>query len=222
MSKKEFDESVQDGQNIYNPWVLRMYDLIVTYTSNSFIWQCSARHMTAQYNQYISHNHLDIGVGSGYYLKKVPNKLDKLALMDLNENSIQHTIKRLKKEDITSYNHNVFEEFPESCNGFDSIGINYLLHCLPGTFETEKKDVIANSTKALNPGGVLFGATIINIDDKTSTIAKKLMSIYNKKGIFHNTKDTQQSLESALSVYLENINTKRIGNVVLFSGNKPL
>ncbi len=58
------------------------------------------------------------------------------------------------------YQHNVFDVIDINEPNFDSISMNYLLHCLPGTI-ADKMVVFDHLYSLLNPGGVIFGHTII-------------------------------------------------------------
>ena len=220
MAEKTFEESVQDGQAVYNKRVLIVYDLVVTHYSNRFIWRCPASHIKQWYKQYIGQKHLDIGVGSGYYLQRCTQKVQELHLMDLNQTALQYAKNRSQHGNCATTQHNIFEPLPATCNGYDSVAINYLLHCIPGTFANEKAKAISNAVATLKKGGRLFGATIINADEQSSGLAHKLMQIYNKKAIFHNQNDTQEQLHQALKQQLKQVQVQRIGSVILFSGQK--
>lgn len=47
----------------------------------------------------------------------------------------------------------------------------------------------------------------------------KMMRIYNHKGIFSNTEDSEEGLSKILSTYFENIKVMVIGTVALFSAS---
>ncbi len=100
---------------------------------------------------------------------------------------------------------------------FDSVGINYVLHCLPGTLEA--KSVALDYLKVLmNPNAVLFGATILQGGVPRNWFAKRLMAIYNKKGMFSNQYDNLEDLKSALNQRFKDVSVEVIGCVALFSG----
>jgi len=46
--------------------LLSGYDLWVLGFSNTFVWRCPTRLLLEFYNEHISGNHLDVGVGTGY------------------------------------------------------------------------------------------------------------------------------------------------------------
>jgi ubiquinone/menaquinone biosynthesis C-methylase UbiE len=212
-----------DGQKVYNPWVLRIYDFYVVFLSNKFVWGCSANKQLAQYKELISENHLDVGVGSGYYLSKTLNNNQsshiKITLMDLNQNSLHFAAKRIKNLDPKLIKTDIMQPLSSEITAqkYDSIGLNFLLHCLPGTMD-DKSIVFKNIADLLEPNGNCFGSTIIN--DYKNVKASKLANIYNKKGIFSNKQDTYQSLEQNLKQYFSNVKLKQIGSVVLFQATK--
>ena len=208
-----------DGQKIYKPWVLRVYDIFVLFLSNRYIWKCHSKYQLKQYEKYTSNNHLDIGVGSGYYLSKHyaerPKENVSITLADLNQNSLHFAENRIKKHNPALLQLDIMQPLsPEiKSQKYDSIGINYLLHCLPG--EMKNKDIVfKNIADILNPSGVCFGATLVN--DYKNKVAIKLAGIYNKKGVFSNQKDTKESLEENLKKYFSSFETQQIGSVVLF------
>ena len=61
-------QAVEAGQAVYSPFVLRMYDWFVLGFSSRFIWRCPASEMRRLYDRNVSSRHLDIGVGTGYFL----------------------------------------------------------------------------------------------------------------------------------------------------------
>ncbi len=100
---------------------------------------------------------------------------------------------------------------------FDSVGINYLLHCLPGSI-SEKAVAFDHLKTLMTQNAVIFGSTILQGGVKRTWAAKQLMHLYNKKGIFSNTKDDLVGLETALKQRFENVAIEVIGCVALFSG----
>ena len=72
---------------------------------------------------------------------------------------------------------------------FDSVGLSYLLYCIPGSVSV-KAVVFDHIRSALTPGGRIFGATILQGDVVRSWPAQALMNLYNRKGIFSNAGDT--------------------------------
>ena len=99
---------------------------------------------------------------------------------------------------------------------FDSVGINYLLHCIPGSIES--KAAAFDHLKALmNPNAVLFGSTLLQ-GGVRHWVAKRLMAAYNKKGIFTNQNDDLDGLKRELSRRFREVSVEVVGCAALFSG----
>ncbi len=64
----------------------------------------------------------------------------------------------------------------------------------------------------------IFGSTILQGSVPRSWAAKKLMAIYNKKGIFSNAADDLEGLETALSQRFKDLSVEVVGCTALFSG----
>ncbi len=60
-------EEIAAGQAFYTDRTLPNYDLRVLTLSNPLIWRCPTTRLLQFFNAHVSANHLDIGVGSGYY-----------------------------------------------------------------------------------------------------------------------------------------------------------
>ena len=177
-------ENIKKGQAVYSKLLLHIYDFYVLKLSNTYFWKCRSKNILDMFLKNTSSNHLDAGVGTGYFLKKQSlAKNTRLVLMDLNANSLHSCNNALKNISPQLMVHNVLDPISISIDKFDSISINYLLHCLPGTLP-QKTILFKHFTEKLNPGGVLFGSTILNTANQGNYFAKKLMKIYNRKGIF--------------------------------------
>ncbi len=140
--------------------------------------------MLEHYNRHVSSNHLDIGVGTGYFLDNCtfPTTRPRLALMDLNHNSLATSEQRLKRYNPEVYLGNVLEIDNVAMPPFDSIGIMNLLHCLPGTMNTTKRNVLERIKTKLNSGGIVFGSTILSGGVKAGLPARYFMAINNQEG----------------------------------------
>jgi hypothetical protein len=98
---------------------------------------------------------------------------------------------------------------------FYSVGISYLLHCIPGSIES--KSVVLDHLKALmNPQGVLFGATLLQGGVTRNWFANRLMAAYNKRGIFSNERDDLEGLKRALTQRFRDVSVAVVGCAALF------
>ena len=145
---KPMKKNTDDGAKIYTPLTLKLYDWWVLGVSNRLAWGCPTKeHLLPHFLEHLGNNHLDIGVGTGFYL------------------------------------------------------------------------VIRNAAQALTDDGTLYGATILGDGVVHNSFGQKLMRIYNQKGIFSNTKDSEEGLTHILSEHFENVKTKVQGTVVIFSAS---
>jgi len=71
--------------------------------------------------------------------------------------------------------------------------------------------------RVLNPGAVIFGSTILQGGVPRSWLARGLMGVYNKKGIFSNAEDGLEALELALNQRFSDVVVTTEGCVALFS-----
>lgn len=213
---------VARGAAVYTPSTLALYDLVVLGFSNSLVWKCSSRLILEFYNEHISARHLDIGVGTGYFLDRCrfPTSTPTIALLDLNPESLAATARRLRRYAPSCHRGNVLEPIDIGMSGFDSIGLNYLLHCLPGNLRS-KSIVFEHLKPLLSDGGVVFGSTILGKDVQRSLPARTLMKLYNAKGIFSNVSDCRQDLEARLEAHFFEYTLRVEGCVALFSARKP-
>jgi 2-polyprenyl-3-methyl-5-hydroxy-6-metoxy-1,4-benzoquinol methylase len=212
-------KQVEAGQAIYSARTLAAYDFVVLGVSNRFIWKCPTPRLEAHYNRHVTANHLDVGVGTGYFLDRCrfPSPTPRVALMDLNPNSLDFASKRIERYQPKPYRKNVLEPITVDGERFDSAGVNYLLHCLPGSMES--KAVAFDHLKTLlNPNGVLFGATLLQGGVPRNWLAKQLMAVYNKKGVFSNEQDTLEELTRTLKQRFRDVSVEVVGCAALFSG----
>ena len=150
---KATNAEVEAGQVVYTRNLLSIYDVIVLGLSNRYIWQCPSALIEEHYNENVSSNHLDVGVGTGYFLDRChfPTHNPRIALMDMNANALEFTSKRIKRYQPETYKQNILENGSTPTESFDSVGANYLLHCLPGAIG-DKAIVFDNLKNLMNPG----------------------------------------------------------------------
>ena len=216
------EADIQAGQAIYSPLTLKLYNAWVLDISNSFIWRCPKRHQLELFQQNIRSHHLDIGVGTGYYLKHCTWPKDtELMLMDLNPNCLHEAKKAVAFLNPKTHQADIFKTQKEFRDQFDSISMNFLLHCLPGDMPS-KGTAIANAVDMLKPQGVLFGSTIVSDNQLHTPLSRVLAQLYNQKKIFSNRADDTNSLMKVLKQYLDNVDIRMIGAVALFKGYRPL
>lgn len=215
---KVSQQQVEAGQAVYSRRNLKIYDVIVHGVSNPWIWKCPTERLVEHYNQYVSGNHLDVGVGTGYLLDqcRFPVSSPRVGLMDLNRNTLEYASSRIARYTPESWQRNVLEPITFESDGFDSIGISYLLHCIPGTIES-KAVAFDHLATLLNPGGVIFGATLLHEGVERNWFARQLMDLYNKKGIFANRRDSLEGLSRVLEQRFSDVTLLVNGCAALFA-----
>jgi SAM-dependent methyltransferase len=209
-------DKVDAGQAVYSRLVLRTYDWFVLRLSNRLLWRCPTAELRRLYDRNVSDHHLDIGVGTGYFLDKAkwPVAMPSVTLLDLNPNCLKVAARRIRRFAPQAVLANVLAPLP-SLPRFNSVGLCYLLHCLPGTI-AEKAVVFDHLRHSLMSGARVFGATIVQGDAPRSAAAQAVMTVYNKKGIFSNARDTIQDLAAELGTRFCDVTVDRKGTVALF------
>src|SRR5215212_7835929 len=94
--------------------------------------------------------------------------------------------------------------------------MNYVLHCLAGNLST-KAVAFDHLAAVLNPGAVLFGATILGRGRPQTWLARRLLATYNRRGIFSNLADDASILDQELGRRFRDHRVEIVGSVALFS-----
>ncbi len=213
------DQQAAAGAAVYNRLVLSIYDLFVLGFSNTFAWKCPSRKILDFYNQHVSARHIDVGVGTGFFLDKCrfPSGAPLISLVDLNSNSLQVTARRLDRYRPATHAANILEPLRLEARGFESAGLNYLFHCLPGNMMS-KGVVFRNLKPLLAKEAVVFGTTILGKGVRHNNLARRLMDVYNSKGIFSNRNDSLADLENVLKENFTGYSVHLEGCVAFFAG----
>jgi len=213
-----FPEAHRPGYAVYSKKSLAIYDALVLGVSNSLIWRCPSRNLIELYSRHLTADHLDIGVGTGYFLDKAtfPGAQPTITLLDPNRDCLEAASARISRYRPRTVQADALMPWPETLGRFQSIGLNYVFHCLPGTM-AEKTILLDHLKPHVAPGGTVFGSTILQGDTQRSWVARRLMRLYNGKGVFCNENDTREALEKALTARFEEVQIEVIGCVALFS-----
>jgi len=213
-------QQVKAGAAGYSKLLLAVYNPMVQFNYR-FIWRCHPRHVLELYNEHVSANHLDVGVATGIILDycRFPTPKPRLGLMDLNPNSLEAASKRMARYTPESYLRNVLDPIDIDAEPFDSVGLANLLHCLPGTMKT--KGVVFEHLEALlNPGGTIFGCTVLYRRVERSPLATLMAHMLNASRVITNKEDDVEGLQQNLDRYFSEGSVKVIGCVALFWARK--
>ena len=207
------------GQIAFTKNTLAVYDWMVLGLACHLIWRCPNERILAFYRAHLSGNHLEVGVGTGFFLDRstFPTVQPRLALLDLNRNCLERTAQRLAHYQPTIYQANILNPIEIQTPAFNSVCLNYVLHCLPGSFP-EKGKVFAHLRPLLKPGGVLFGATVLHGGVQRNAPARLFMRWLNTRQVFSNARDDRDGLVVALEQHLSDVQVHLVGCVALFSG----
>jgi hypothetical protein len=213
----DIDASVISSTRVYNTSALKGYDIFVHGFCNRYAWKCPTDTLLHQYNELTSKNHLEAGVGTGFLIDKanLPSLGQRLGILDFSKQCLMYSERRLERHAPEIYQFDILKPMTIDAPKFESIGINYVLHCVPGSFTT-KGIAFANLKGLLANNGVLFGSTLLGHDVERNLISRALMSFYNRTGIFNNKLDDVMSLREALSVTFERVEIEIVGCCALF------
>ena len=209
------------GYAVYTPGVLALYDIFVIMLSNRFIWQCPPNRIQDMYSRYGTINHLEAGPGTGFFLNRCrfPAGIVRLGLLDANPHCLRAAARRLDRYSPVTYCADIMKPLDIATAGFDSVGLNYVLHCLPGPMPA-KAVALSNLKQLMNRGGVLFGSTLLHCGVRRSLPARCLMSLYNRCGIFANAQDDLEGLRCILRQHFSESGVETAGCAAVFWGRR--
>lgn len=192
----DIDRRTRKSQRFFNPLLLSIYDFFLFNFISPYLWGCKEALLVNWYRSLCGTKHLEVGVGTGHLLDKSSPAIHRLSLMDLSVSCLDKTSKRLKRYNPNTWHKNILLPLNDVEDRFDSISINYVMHCVAGTYKT--KGVSFGYLKnLLTDDGVLFGASVLRTDD-SGRAARILMNLLNWTGVFNNNGDTIQDLQESL------------------------
>jgi SAM-dependent methyltransferase len=208
------------GQHIYSGWFLNVHDPLVLGVYAKLVWRCPTRLLVEHYSQHLGRRHLDVGPGTGYFLERARLPPDfSLSLLDPNLNVLAHSSRRLARLNPVLLHADVTRPLDVN-RRFDSIALNYVLHCLPGPM-SRRSDAIHSLAHVLEPHGVLFGATVLGTPELHTWLSRAALRENNQRGIFDNLSDTEAALRELLSGSFREVNIRIIGSVAVFTARMP-
>ena len=215
-------DDVAAGHAFYTRRMLRIYDPMILGFFSRAAWRCPSSRILEHYDRHVSGNHLDVGPGTGYFLERCrfPVANPRLALLDLNTDCLDVASERLDRHHPERHVANALEPLDLGTEPFDSVALNYVLHCLPGAM-ADKASVFGHLAAVANPGGVLFGATLLQGGVPRGWYARAVMARNNRVGIFSNRDDSLDDLRAGLEQHLVDTSVEVVGCVGIFSGRVP-
>jgi hypothetical protein len=210
--------AIAKAHAVYTPIMLSFYDVVVHGLSNRFAWRCPTSKLVELYSRNLSTEHLEAGVGTGLFLDRAGAAFDRLVLADINENCLRRAGRRLARFEPGLRQMNLLAPPPPDLGPFASVGLTYVLHCLPGTM-TKKLVAIDHLKSVMAEGARLFGATILGRGVAPNAAARGLLDLYNEKGVFNNHADDMDALREGLKRRFRTVEIEREGCVALFTAH---
>lgn len=224
----------------YSPKTLDLYDAFVWGFNSPFLWRIGEEECQQLYQETVGSVHCEVAVGTGLFLKNLTGteRPKELTLVDLNEHCLSACAERVINEsrrdipqdpshhedpclqveklvaDITDP-----ESIPTSMRGkFDTVGANFLLHCLHGDSLMDKKGAIQACASLLSPqpeacffGSTILGEALLRDGEKAGAAALYTLEAYNKFGIFGNRGDGLEDLEKVLREVFQVVEVRQSG-----------
>lgn len=208
------------GQRDYGPALLAVYDWWVLGFMAHMVWRSPTPQIIDRYRPLFGKRHLDIGPGSGYCIDVAASEDTELTLLDPNRHVLAHCEKRLARFDPAVVQADVLKPLPVD-GPFDSVALSFVLHCLPGPMEA-KSAAVENAAAVLGPDGVLFGGTVLGIDEQHTAPARAFIRVANRRGGFDNLGDSRDGLEAILAYSFANVDVEVNGSLAMFTARNPI
>jgi hypothetical protein len=212
---------VKRSQQFFNKRSLFFYDFLLYGVISKYAWGSPIRRLDSHYRKYVAHNHLEVGVGTGFLLNRVvfDSAHPRLALVDLSRDCMEKTKLKVARHAPETYIQNLLEPILHKIDKFDSIGINYVMHCVPGNFK-EKGVVFTHLQPLLSENGVLFGTTVLSDNIHKNVLARPFMWLMNSLGVFNNRSDNAGDLKECLDANFQLIEFEVMGVTAFFAVKK--
>jgi hypothetical protein len=208
--------AVAAAHAIYTPWMLAIYDRLVHGLSNRFAWQCPTARLLDLYRSNLASRHLEAGVGTGFFIDRAdPAAFERLVLLDINRHCLTLSARRLARYRPLPLEANLLQPLTLEIEPVDSVGLTYVLHCLPGRM-AEKLSAVDHLRPFMRERATLFGATILGRGIEPNAPARALLRLYNAKGVFNNLDDDLAALADGLKGRFGEVDIETHGCVALF------
>ena len=111
---------------------------------------------------------------------------------------------------------NILHPALQPIDKFDSISVNYVMHCVPGAFGV-KGVAFSPLAALLAPGGTLFGTTVLSKDVGKNLLARPFMWRMNALGVFNNRQDSALDLLNYLRTHFSVVEFEIVGVTAFFA-----
>ncbi len=208
-------KGLHDSTRAYTRPALKIYDALIMGLLARGVWGCPPQRFIDLYYALVSTNHAEIGVGTGYCLDRCRADIDRLALIDMNTNCLDHARERLKRFAPTTHVRNALDPIDIGEDPFDSVALGGVLHCLPGSMQ-DKGRVFDNLRPILAKHGVVFGYTLVSDAGSLAPAAVVARALLNRVRFVNNYSDTSDGLRRELEKRYDEHDVTRIGAFAFF------
>lgn len=193
------------------------------YVFNPLIWKCNTEVLVDQYNSRVGARHIDLGPGTGWFLRRFadrnPHRLDSLLLVDENQASLNYACNVLS--DLSPAQLKLDLSNTDSVNQLkdkkaNSVSASYLLHCLPRGLR-DSDAMLEAISQVIGSDGVLFGSVILPDLARCRIRSRFLCWFLNALGIFGNRADSVEELKVRLAKHFSRCDVRTVQCVALFS-----
>lgn len=210
------EKAIAKAHAVYTPFTLAIYDVLVHGLSNRFAWRCPTERLVALYRENLASEHLEAGVGTGLLLdRSATAKLERLVLLDANRECLDRSGQRLARFKPTLRQVNLLAPIALPIAPVASVGLTYVLHCLPGRMD-EKLKAIDHLRPLMRDRATLFGATILGRGVTPNAAASTLLELYNAQGVFNNRDDDIAALSDGLRRRFARVEIAQEGCAAIF------
>jgi len=163
--------------------------------------------------------HLEIGSGTGlqitrsnmtaYNFNILLTDIDEYAVTNANgfdaDSTEKAVMNAMNKSDVDIKLSKYIKKY--NINGFDSIGITGVLHCIPTPISNKLDIILGNLLPYMHDNTRFFGSTCLN--DSWSSIGN-IIKRFSDISTF-NKDDTKTDLDNVLHKYFDDVNSRQIG-----------
>lgn len=215
-------EQVDAAHAFYTRRSLAVYDAAILGFFSRAAWRCPASTVVRHFDENVSNEHLDVGVGTGYFVDRCtfPTAAPRVGLFDLSEACLDRAAARIARYQPEIHRRSVLEPIDIDVVPYRSVSLNYVLHCLPGRM-VDKGVAFDHLGAVLQPGATVFGATLLSGGVHRNWFARQVMARNNRVGIFSNADDDLDGLRDVLERRLDEVTIDTVGCVALFRGRWP-
>ncbi len=214
------DDPSYKGQRGYNRFLLAIYDPWLLGFMTRAVWKSPISPVVERYRRLMGRRHLDVGPGTGYFLERsAPSEETEITLLDPNPNVLRKASRRLAAWKPITVEADVMKPLPVE-GPFDSAALSYVLHCLRGP-QPNKSVAIRHIADVLTADGVLFGGTVLGLEERHTPQARAVLKAFNRAGDFDNLRDTAEGLRRILEESFETVEVDVVGSTANFTATRP-